>query len=257
MKLLATAIITFKNRGNKKYKYEFETPKELTKSNLAIAIAIAKGKKEKVPKYTGLPKDYPLIMELLNNQRIVYTGKDEGIDYFKDASIRNYEERNNHVWNPVTKKFEVLVWRVGRTFSNRLVIDVDGKNVDNLKDVKEFYENLLNLKFRALETNKGFWLLSEKKYDSIEEWKFDHCRVLLPGLTKAGMNRFIQRLHNLDLDEFGQFRKATEQDIRAICNCHGDFDIYFNLLSIKREQSTLRVSKKRKDDKIQFADLKV
>lgn len=252
---MATAIITFKNKGNKKYKYEFVQPKELTKSNLAIAIAIAKGKKEKVSKYTGLPKDYPLIMELLNNQRIVYTGaQEEGIDYFKDASIRNYEERDNHIWNPITQKWEVLVWRVGRTFSNRLVIDVDGADLGNLKDVKEFYENLLNLKFRALKTNKGFWLISERKYDTLLEWKFDHCRILLPGLTKSGMNRFIQRLADLDKDEFGNFRKATESEIRAVCNCHGKFDIYFNLLSIKREQSTLRVSKKRKMDKVSLVE---
>ena len=60
------AKATLKIKG-KEYAYSFPYPENPTKHNLAVAMAIAKGKAEKVTKYTGMPKDYNLFMELLNS----------------------------------------------------------------------------------------------------------------------------------------------------------------------------------------------
>jgi hypothetical protein len=243
---MAKAIINF---SGKKYTYEFIAPKERTRHNIALAIAIAKGKQEKVTKYTGMPKDYPLIMELLSKQRIVYTGNDQELNYFEDATQRTNEEK--HFWNEQTRKYEVNMWRVGITFSNVLVVDVDDKSLENLNFVRGCYERVLNCKFTTIGTNGGYWLVSDKKYDSVDNWRFDHCRVLQPLLHRNEMIGFILTLNNLDRDCNGNFMKASEEKIKSVCNIRGNIDIMFTLLSIKRERSTLRISKKTKYDKIE------
>jgi hypothetical protein len=243
---MATAIINF---SGKKYYYQFKAPKERTMHNIALAIAISKGKAEKVTKYTGMPKDYPLVIELLSRQRIVYTGKDQELNYFEDATQRTNEEK--HFFNEQTQKYEVNVWRVGKTFNNTLVIDVDDKSIENLNFVRGCYGVVLNCKFTTIRTNGGYWLISDKKYDSVDNWKFDHCRVLQPLLHRIEMMGFIQTLNNLDRDCNGKFIKASEEKIKSVCNIRGNIDIMFTMLSIKRERSTLRISKKTKDDKIE------
>ncbi len=246
---MAKATIDFKGR---KYSYDFVMPEHATKHNISLAIAIAKGKKEGVTKYTGMPKDYNLVMELLNhNGRFVFpdNGNIEKIDYFKDASQRNSEEKP--IWNKETQQYERLMWRVGITQSHTLIIDVDGKDLDNLKFVKGCYEVILACKFEVIKTNGGYWLISDKQYGNKDQWIFDHCRVLNPCLKKHEQYDFIQKLDNLDHTDNRRFQKASIEDIKKLCNCRGNFDIMFTLLSIKRERSTIRISQKRPGDKIE------
>jgi hypothetical protein len=250
---MAKATIDFKGR---KYSYDFVMPEMPTKHNIALAIAIAKGKKEGVTKYTGMPKDYNLVIELLNhNGRFVFSGNEynDKIDYFKDASQRNSEEKP--IWNEETQQYERLMWRVGITQSHTLIIDVDGTDIENLRFVKGCYEVVLNCKFTAIKTNSGYWLISNKKYDNKDQWVFDHCRVLNPSLKKHEQYDFIQKLDDLDHTDNGRFKKASMDDIKKVCNCRGNFDIMFTLLSIKRERSTIRISQKRPGDRIEVLNI--
>ena len=250
MNKLAKATIDFKGR---KYAYDFVMPKIPTKHNVALAIAIAKGKREGVTKYTGIPKDYNLIIELLNhNSRYCYhDDNNSSIDYFADASQRNTEEKP--IWNKQTQRYERLIWRVGLTQNKVLIIDIDGQNKENLDKVKEFYENLLACKFTVVKSNKGFWLISNKEYHNVYRWKLDHCRVLYPTLHYNQYEEYVKGLELLDFDEKGTFKKISVDDFKKshFYKGVGDFDVMFTLLSIKRERSTIRISKKRKDDKIE------
>ena len=248
---MAKATIDFKGR---KYTYDFIMPSNPTKHNIALAISIAKGKKEGVTKYTGIPKDYNLIIELLNhNSRYCYhDDNNKDIDYFKDASQRNNEEKP--IWNKQTQKYERLLWRVGLTQNKILILDIDGQHKENLDKVKSFYENLLNCKFTVVKSNKGYWLISDKKYESLNSWKLDHCKVLYPSIQHYNYNEYVKGLELLDFDEKGNFKKISIEDFKEshFYKGVGDFDVMFTLLSIKRERSTLRISKKRKDDKIEI-----
>lgn len=246
---MAKATIDFKGA---KYSYEFVMPESATKHNIALAIAFAKGKREGITKYTGMPKDYNLVMELLNhNGRFVFpdNGVSAKINYFKDASERNNEEKP--IWNEVTQQYERLMWRVGLTQSHTLIIDIDHHDTNNLKFVKECYEAILHCKFTVVKTNGGYWLISDKQYDNKDQFVFDHCRVLNPSLKKNEQYDFMTKLYDLDYDTTGRFKKASMEDIKKLCNCRGNFDIMFTLLSIKRERSTIRISQKKPHDKIE------
>lgn len=96
-------------------------------------------------------------------------------------------------------------------------------------------------------------MISDKKYKSVNEWKYDHCRVLNPSLNPIDAGDYIKSLLSLDKDKDGKFLISSTDKIKesGLYSGHGDFDIMFTFLSIKRELSTLRISKKRKTDSIE------
>ncbi|MFZ3168525.1 MAG: hypothetical protein WA130_12995 [Candidatus Methanoperedens sp.] len=64
---------------------------------------------------------------------------------------------------------------------------------------------------------------------------------------------YIKSLLSLDKNKDGDFLKSSTEKVKESClySEHGDFDLMFTFLSIKRELSTLRISKKRKTDSIE------
>lgn len=272
---MAKVTIDFKGR---KYTYTFIYPENPTMHNLALAMAVAKSKRDKVTKYTGMPKDYNLFRELLsNNARIVYTKDDPAndvkLDHFADASQRNSEEKPfkktcvdctgslrvkpkyKRSECPTCKGYGYLIqrlrWRVGLTQSRTHIIDIDGLCKDNLYLVKSYYESVLGCKFKVIQSNKGYWLVSLTKYDSLSEWLWAHCKVLNPKLQKHEMVEYIEGLKQAEGTGL-QFKKMSSEDFKksSFYNGVGDFDVLFTLLSIKRERSTIRISKKKSGDKI-------
>lgn len=87
----------------------------------------------------------------------------------------------------------------------------------------------------------------------MNEWKYDHCKVLNPSLDRLEMDNYIKALLSLDKDKTGNFLKSSTEKIKesGLYYGQGDFDIMFTFLSIKRELSTLRIAKKRKTDNIE------
>jgi glutaminase len=87
----------------------------------------------------------------------------------------------------------------------------------------------------------------------VNEWKYDHCKVLNPSLDRLEMDNYIKALLSLDNDKTGNFLKSSTEKIKesGLYYGQGDFDIMFTFLSIKRELSTLRIAKKRKTDNIE------
>ena len=127
------------------------------------------------------------------------------------------------------------------------------RNSKNLEDVQTYYERLLDLKFSVFKTNGGYWLIGDKKFDSIDDWKYAHCMVLNPELKREDYKDYVKGLLALDRKLDGEFHGATPDEIKKskYYRGHGEFDIAFTFLSIKRERSTLRESKKHKDDMLQ------
>ena len=58
---------------------------------------------------------------------------------------------------------------------------------------------------------------------------------------------------SLDKDKDGEFLKPSIEEIKesGLYSGHGDFDLMFTFLSMKRELSTLCISKKRQTDSIE------
>ena len=247
---MAIAKIWF---SGKLYEYEFKKPESNTDSAIALAISQAMWEKEhkrKLTKFSGAPQHYNLLMEIMSRKRIVHTSEKGKIDYFAEASRRTNEEK--HIFDETTQTWKVLVWRVGKTFSNRVVIEIDDSSLENVRYVSKCYEIILQTKFEAIRTNKGFWLISQK-FVTKEEFVFQHAKILNPSLQRNELKSFLKTLDDADYDKQGNFVKCSPAGILAIpgVNPRGNIDILFTLLSIKREQSTLRISKKHKNDKIE------
>ncbi len=241
------AKITFSTNG-KSYEYEFPKPIDNSIEALAFSIASAKHKFEHKTKFSGVPDSYELILGMLRNKNIAFSGEPHQHDYFRDATQRNAQEK--YTFNETTGKYEVVRWRVGYTFSNHLGIDLDGKNKDNLFKVLKGYEHVLQTKFTVIESNSGYWLISEIEFGTKEAFVFANLQVLNPDIHYDSMEEYKNKLLSMDYDKNGRFKKSSTKDLLKLCNPIGEIDILFNLLSIKREQSTLRISKKHKDDNI-------
>lgn len=257
---MAKATLDFQG---KRYTYEFEMPKAPTKHNMAVAIATAKGKYEGRRSYTGQPKDYNLIMEMLShNSTYMYKDDSREFDYNADADHRNNQERPFRVKccsDLACKKcsgngeyITRLVWRTGETQNHTLIIDIDGKDIENLKTVKKYYEDLFGYKFTAVSTGNGFWLFSSKKYINVREWKYHNCKILMPSMDICNMDSYMRNLFALDREnKFGGNISEVVKNSEYY-NGVGNFDVMFTLLSIKRGHHTIRTSKKHDDDKIEI-----
>ena len=148
---------------------------------------------------------------------------------------------------------EKQVYRVGTTFNHFLVIDIDNHDMNNLKDVVYFYQDVLKLKFRIFKTNKGFWLIGGRRYNDVKSFVNAHLLVLCPDLDLTQAEAYRKALMDLDKDNGKEFIPATAEIIKnsGLYHGHGKFDVAFTFLSIKRERSTLRESAKGKDDKVE------
>src|SRR3972149_6014216 len=131
------------------YKYSFEMPKNPTLHNVAWAIALAVHKAEGKTKFTGQPRSYNYIIEsLIQNESKFYKIKCPEHTGYGCAACNGH----GYLW-------ERIGYRVGNTFSHKLVIDIDDHDRENMIRVKAFYEPLFHEKFRVYETNGGDWLI--------------------------------------------------------------------------------------------------
>ena len=256
----------------KGYKYNIVIDGNETLHELAMIISLAVHKKEKKTKFTGKPRSYEYIHGALKNsscRNFIIPEDCKNIAFRLNAQDTQNNEHNlleaaNELNAQTT--FEKKVdgkgniyyskpeYRLGYTQAHTLIIDIDSKDLDNLTNVCLFYEEVLNCKFNIIETGNGYWLFSNKKYQDKETWIYDHCRVLSPDLQRRYFDEYRQDLINLDTVKAGTFRPATPETVRASklyqAPKHLKFDIAFTFLSIKRERSTIRYTRKHKDDKI-------
>ncbi len=267
-----------------KYHYKVQVPENPTMHQLAWAISLEVHKQEGKTKFTDRPRTYNYVLECLlrktaynfrfntdnpttDTKKELYAAATELTNKTKPIKVKCdwcngegayelphwgtpffCEKCNGHGF-----LIERNMYRVGITFNNILIIDIDNHNEENLMDVKIFYENLLKLKFKVFKTNGGYWLFGDKVYNNVEDFKFAHCQVLNPEIKREDYKNFVKGLLSLDKDNGKEFIPATSDVIKSskYYHGHGSFDVAFTFLSIKRERSTIRESKKHKNDMIE------
>lgn len=268
-----------------RYKYNVTVPENPSLRQIAMAISLEVHRQEHKTKFTGVPRTFPYILKCLQktadfNFRVNLKGesKDRVKEAFDSANYLNSMSKPKVVTCPMCnglgcdidpdygypvcpkcnghgKIVERISYRVGDTFNNQLVIDIDSKDVHNIKDVKEFYEKLLGEKFRVFHTTmgKGVWLFGSKRLDTLESFVYAHCKVLCPSLKQDDMEDYVNALMALDKNKKDEFARATPEVIKksGLYSGHGNFDIAFNFLSIKRERSTIRRSAKLAGDAVE------
>ncbi|MDD5407075.1 MAG: hypothetical protein PHE73_09080 [Sulfurovaceae bacterium] len=273
------------------YKYKISLTGNESMHDVAMKIALEVHRKEGKTKFTGTPRAFNYVYECLlrkscfnfrlnagnnqnNEQELLKAANDlnsktEFIKVVcpecKAQGMITDKPRGNHLFGACPKcgghgyLYEKQEYRLGYTQSNTLIIDIDGKDKENLIRVKTFYEAILKCKFKVIMTKNGYWLFSDKKYSEINEWLYDHCRVLNPMLAKANYEAYKIALLKLDEGNNGTFQRATPEVIKVselyFAPKDLNFDIAFTFLSIKRQRSTIRITKKSKDDKIEEVKL--
>jgi hypothetical protein len=240
-----------------KYKYPVELNDNITFHDAAMAISLAVHKKEGKTKFTGKPRSFNYVYECLLRKSCL------NFRLNSDSTVNNDQEMLNAAnelnskseWIQVGDHYEKQEYRLGYTQNKVLIIDVDGKDEGNLRRVRWYYQDLLQCKFTPIRTGNGYWLFSDKKYNDLDSWVFDHCRILNPQLKRADFHSYKEQLLKLDGNKQGDFKRATPEIIKVSGLYHVPkilyFDIAFTFLSIKRERSTIRYTKKSKDDKIE------
>lgn len=166
---------------------------------------------------------------------------------FRFMALKNIEEKKN-------------VWRVGIRVKNRLILDIDSKSEENLVSIKTYYEKLLQVKFRAFQTNGGYHLFSEKYKNNIQ-LEYDQCRILNPILEKSlfcSYQNELKRWYNEKCkemnceDEKGRMKEEGIKSFLASGLCtfpeKFDFDILFSMNVIRKGYYVLRISQKKEGD---------
>ena len=253
-----------------RYKYNFEMPKDPTIHNLAWAISMAVHKSENKRRIIGYPRTYNYVVEALRENAGVlnfmrFNGDvDKEKEIYKTANELQDESKFKKV--PCSCKagcdecnghgyvYQRLGWRVGTTFNHAIAIDMDDTSEENMKAVREYYQNVLGMGFRVFKTSGGYWLIGDKLIEDKYEFRYYHCKILDPELQPVYLDKFYNQLLALDEGKDENWSPATPEKIKASglykVPDHLNIDIAFTFLSIKRGQSTLRQSEKFRGDKI-------
>lgn len=162
------------------------------------------------------------------------------------------------------KKY-IIEWRVGRIIRDRIVIDIDSHDQNNLNVVLKSYSAFLNTQFHVLKTEHGYHLIAKEKSKDILT---DMCMVLCPMVTnalkyKSAVEDFRQmlkqeregktftrtQLHEMAM-QFPERFKAT-----GLFSGYGNFDILHAVNGLMRGKYVLRISKKNKEDMIEEVNI--
>jgi len=249
-----------------KYKYKISLKGNETMQEIAMKIALEVHNQEGKTKFTGTPRTYNYIYEcLLRKSCLNFRVNAEDTQNNEKELLKACNELHNksEYVKKVDEKgiiyYEHQDYRLGYTQSNTLIIDIDGKDEMNLKRVLYYYQTVLQCKFKVIGTNNGYWLFADKKYKDLQSWVFDHCMVLNPNLQEENFDKYRYGLLDLDVTAGLGFQRATPDIIKASQYYNVpeniNFDVAFTFLSIKRERSTIRITKKHKDDKIELINI--
>ena len=292
--ITATAKYLFKSK-NKTYEYRLELPDQPTAHDISLAIskAVIEERKSKRIQLAHLPM-YALSMKLFDIEQVKLNGEflaqtarivipkgnpDPRRDAYLLANQRNEETKpviltcdkcNGSGFNVSKPTFlfkcsacngeGLIIWRltnrVGRVTNSILVIDIDGHDKENMLLIKANAETMFNYLFQIAKTGGGFWLCGTKKYDNVDDWLYDNCRLLKPKLERKDLKSYIKKLVALDESTKKMIggKEALTKKIKEseLYNGFGEFDVIFTLISIKVKKHTLRDSKKRETDTIEI-----
>lgn len=152
------------------------------------------------------------------------------------------------------------IWRVAVQINNRLYLDIDNDDMENVKYIKTRYESMIKCRFTAIKTFNGYHLRSNRYSDALQ-WQYDTCRILYPLLQKSDMQKYIealskfhkeqtllQKINGLDKNEFLEEMAKNFRNSPLFCG-YGIFDIVFAINVILKGFYCIRISKKGIDDK--------
>ena len=160
-------------------------------------------------------------------------------------------------------------WLVGLRIKDRVAIDIDSHNTDNLKKVWTFYSKLYSNKFKIVKTGRGFHLIQEHKEEK-ELLQFSRCRLLFPFMSFHLVDELTEEVSNFfqELKKEREEKDYTLQELKDMAKLIpekatakglnysvGDIDVLHALLAIQKGYYVIRVSKKTKDETMGYYNI--
>ena len=162
------------------------------------------------------------------------------------------------------------IWRTGKNTRQQLIVETDNTDKENLTLIVGHLNRLFGYKFNALKTAHGYHIIGEHLYPVEElnhklipspQWYFANCCVLNNAMAHSKTDfrqyePFMEKIFKMDT-ELREYQGCSDYKTlftdamkkSGLLDCVGDFDILYTVLSLKYGKSTLRISKKHKDDK--------
>lgn len=166
-----------------------------------------------------------------------------------------YKKRAFWLLNEKNKIAGKNKWRIAAKVKNRIIFDIDDNNIENIKSIKTYYEKLFKIEFILIKTKNGYHIISSIKYNDVNTWLYNVCRVLCPLLLEKDVLDYqieINKLYNNIYNKNGKkeyIQKInTELAQSGLDYHHGNFDLLFAINVIRKGFYCIRISKKSEDD---------
>jgi len=179
---------------------------------------------------------------------------------------------NRHKAFELRKKLEVQSndtsrhWMVGKAILDRVVIEIDTHDKENLRTIWAFYSKLYHNSFGIIKTMHGYHLV-QKHQVSKELLQYSRCLVLCPFLSINQLPEYesmIEQFFNT-LKEERENKEFTQKELQErskeipkrlkdanLDYSKGTIDVLHALIGIQKKKYVLRISKKTKDDKMEL-----
>lgn len=155
-----------------------------------------------------------------------------------------------------------VAWRVGKNTSQQLIVETDTHDSGNLKSLVSNLETLFGYKFNIAKTKHGYHIIGSFKYLTLGQWDNANCQVLKNTITLHDYQDYKSKVLELDTQLRNQLYSSDYKKLftdamkfNGLLDCVGEFDVLYTVLSLKYGKSTLRISKKSKDDKYEEVKL--
>lgn len=249
------AIAKWIDRKGKERTIQFNHNGDNSWDNIAWEMANAYDRKVMAHR-KGDPALYAFFKELSANARINYpleTRTNDIEDAFKTCELRNKSEKPFKLPNG---KYYLRSSRVGYSFTDRIILDIDCTDITIVKETAKLYGGLFNSEYTIIKTGHGYWIRYHKIYSDIKQWRYDLCRILYPGIDYKDVDEYITLLKEAE-------SKASKDSPIGFVSCGvslrasmlvcpvSDVDIIHVYLTLKHDKLTIRASKKYPDEIIQ------
>jgi hypothetical protein len=155
-------------------------------------------------------------------------------------------------------------WYVGIRIYNKIVIDIDNHDAENIHRVQWFYSRLYSTEWVTVKTMHGYHLI-QKGITPKTEIDLFRCNLLMPGLPKDRLQEYLKAVNSFfqQQKEEHQNEDRTINDLQAhardmtrliteagLNHAVGIIDVLHALIGVQRGYYVLRVSKKSNDEKV-------
>lgn len=156
-------------------------------------------------------------------------------------------------------------WRVGYVIRDRVIIEIDSHDKENMQKINDYYSNIYQIPFNVIKTMHGYHLIMKQQCKDMFE--YNACRLLYPTLKRGEEQGYREAIYNLNqkLKKEREGKEFTKYQLQAMAKeipnrlkaeglfCGvGEFDILHALNGIGREKYVLRISKKSIDDNMEL-----